>query len=415
MIKNALNSAPRPHTLVILLFRLKLIRVHLPHRYILKDLLAEVLYSGKHDLPAEIETIMQPYKPRNLRFFTPHFPLPIHDLNSIPDSDDLKGLLMLDADTRSTISCAGYHLPSDGSCLNLVVEEPLPIEEHSEEGRTQLRSRFRSREAIVYLNQHNIELKFTGLSAGIGYLGEEENQVWCKLIGEGELETFRTLEPLNPSAHHIVALLLPPHHLPTGQYLITMPDYGHDLNWVSMVFKERLAGTRIRIIAHQLCEAIQFLHSNNLYHLDIKPQNLTIDHHTSNLTVIDLGWVMYAPPPCVIEGPAGTSGLVAPEVQRWFDWEETEDGDPPPFYNPQKADAWAIGNVIRILLDKADDIVGEYLLEPFSEWMMDERPSMDTALAKLEDLFYPPMPTRSTSALDSTDISFSSSPLVKTV
>ncbi|KAG7089286.1 hypothetical protein E1B28_010984 [Marasmius oreades] len=155
----------------------------------------------------------------------------------------------------------------------------------------------------------------------------------------------------------------------------------------------KVAGTRIYIIARQLCEAIRFLHSNNLYHLDIKPQNLAIDHYTSDLTVIDLGWVMYAPPPCVIEGAAGTSGLVAPEVQRWFDWEEleTEDEDPPPFYNPQKADTWAIGNVIRILLDKADGYVDRYhLLECFSEWMMEQMPSMDTALEKLEGLFCSP-------------------------
>ncbi|KAG7093099.1 hypothetical protein E1B28_009385 [Marasmius oreades] len=357
---------------------------------------------------------MRPYKPRNLRFLTPKLPFYIRDLNSIPDRDDLKDFLLLDADNGTTISCAAPHLPSDGLYLSLVVDEPLPIEKLSEKGGV----RFRSREIVIYSNEHNIELQPAGRSARAvsGYLGEEENRVWCKLIREGELKTFRTLESLDPSTHHIAMLLLPPHHLPTDQYLITMPDYGFDLSIVTMVFKRRLAGTRIYIIARQLCEAIQFLHNNNLYHLDIKPQNLAIDDLTSDLTVIDLGWVMYAPPPCVIEGPAGTSGLVAPEVQRWFDWEETEEGDAPPFYNPQKADAWAIGNVIHILLDKADDIVGEYLLEPFSEWMMEERPSMDAALEKLEDLFDPPMAAHSrngsTSTLDSTDISFSSLPVV---
>ncbi|KAG7089287.1 hypothetical protein E1B28_010985 [Marasmius oreades] len=201
-----MNSPWEPHTLVILLFRLKLIQVHIPHQCLLKDLLADILYSGKHDLPAEIETIMQLYKPRNLRFLTPKRLLPTLDLNSLPDGDDLKDLLFLDADSRSTIRCAGSYLPSDGSCLNLVVEEPRPIEELSEKGGVQ----FRSREIVVYLNEHNIEIKSTGPTVGAGYLGEKENRVWCKLVGDGELETFRTLELLNPSAHHIVTLLLSP-------------------------------------------------------------------------------------------------------------------------------------------------------------------------------------------------------------
>ncbi|KAG7087775.1 hypothetical protein E1B28_013717 [Marasmius oreades] len=405
-----------PHTLVILLFRMKLIKVHIPRWCFVKDLVEDVLYSGKYVIPAEVKTIMRPYKTRNLRYFTTKEPFLIRDLNEVPQKEELDdNLLFLWSRHAVTFDCADSRLPSDGSCLNVVVEEPLPIGELSGEGD----ERFGSREVVTYLNEHEIELEPCGYSARVapGHMGQKINRVWCKLIGKGELETFETLEKLDPSTHHIASLLLPPHHLPaTDQYLITMPDYGDDLN---IIMKQRLSGTRIQTIARQLCEAIEFLHSHNLYHLDIKPQNLAIDDFTSDLTVIDLGWVMYGVPPCAVEGATGTYGFVAPEVRRWFDWEETEDseGDAPPFYNPQKADAWAIGNVISILLDKDVPVAGRFMLESFSEWMMEERPSMTAALDKLDYFFPPSTPeahSRSSSAsLDSIDTSFLSSSVVE--
>ncbi|KAK7032368.1 hypothetical protein VNI00_013116 [Paramarasmius palmivorus] len=209
--------------------------------------------------------------------------------------------------------------------------------------------------------------------------------VWCKLIDDDELETFKTLEPSDPSSHRIASLVLPPYLLPSGHHLIAMPDYGYDLNAVN---GRSLSGTRLHVITRQLIEAIQFLHSHNLCHLDIKPHNLAMDHRTSDLTVIDLGWVMYGKPPCMPQGSAGTYECVAPEVRKWFDWEETEEGDPPPLYDPWKVDAWAIGHTVRILMNKKEVVVdGWHELDEFSRWMMEDRPSMIKALERFDAVF----------------------------
>ncbi|KAG7089326.1 hypothetical protein E1B28_011023 [Marasmius oreades] len=193
------------------------------------------------------------------------------------------------------------------------------------------------------------------------------------------------LEPHDPGAHHVAALLLPPHRLGTDQYLITVPNYG-----IAIEKNERnpsflLHGTAIYKIARRLCEAIGFLHSHNVYHLDVNPQNIVIHARTRHLTLIDLGWTVLCKQPCP-KFATGTYEFVAPEVQRWHEWEEIQLGDnldsiaeprswkeddaveggreessqtdakeaevEPERYNPQHADSWAIGNVIRMLLQE---------------------------------------------------------------
>ncbi|KAF9264457.1 kinase-like protein [Marasmius fiardii PR-910] len=379
----------------------------------MKDFLEEVLYSGKYDIPPEIETIMRPYKPRNLRFFTPNSTFPIHDFTNIPNVEDLHDLIWVEPDFRTTADCAEPFHPSDGSCLNIIVEEPLPIAELEKEGD----ARFVSREVVIYLNEHGIEVQSGGCPARIALGRENGNRrVVCKLIGQEELEPFQALEPFNPSIHRIVSLLFPPHPLPTGQYLITMPHCGLDLRMVYYDMVWRLEGTRIQTIARQLCEAIRFLHSHNFYHLDIKPQNLALGHPNSDLTVIDLGCTMYGVPPCIVKGAVGTYEFVAPEVRVWFDWEDTE-GDPPPAWNPRRADAWAIGNVIALLLD-LDEIVVDHRNElmSFSDWMMNARPSMDEALQELDTIIRSPrqpnhLRSGSSSSIDTT-FSISSTPAI---
>ncbi|KAG7089128.1 hypothetical protein E1B28_010836 [Marasmius oreades] len=124
-----------------------------------------------------------------------------------------------------TSGCADKNLPSDGSCLNLIVEEPLPIEQIPAERASEL-ERFRSREVVLYLNQHQAEvfpLLLEHRAAAQGYMGDESNVIWCKLVDEDERDTLEALQALSCKKHHIVTLLLPPCLLPTGQYLITIP------------------------------------------------------------------------------------------------------------------------------------------------------------------------------------------------
>ena len=209
-----------------------------------------------------------------------------------------------------------------------------------------------------------------------------------------------------------------------------MPHCGQDLRTHILPSKRSvLAGPVIGRLAHQLCTAIAFLHSHNMYHLDIKPQNLAVNADKDcELTVIDLGWVMSARQPCYVTGAAGTFGYVAPEVQKWLDWDDAmdeleddeEEPPPPPKYNPQKADSWAIGNVIHILIgaleysDSDSDYDGEDLyvenregLLEFGTWVMEERPTMELALERLRALEDDHTVPRTPSPVDSAVVALS--------
>ena len=97
---------------------------------------------------------MKIYQPRNLRFVGLRRPHPIHNLTDIPKLDP-DNLITLHSDGGTTVSCTHGRLPGDGSCLNLIVEEPLPFEQL--EGN----NRFRSREVILFLNSFDAEI-YTG-------------------------------------------------------------------------------------------------------------------------------------------------------------------------------------------------------------------------------------------------------------
>ncbi|KAL0568277.1 hypothetical protein V5O48_013706 [Marasmius crinis-equi] len=171
-----------------------------------------------------------------------------------------------------------------------------------------------------------------------------------------------------------------------------MPYYGQDL-WELSTPSERsvLAGPVILKLARQLCTAIAFLHSHNMYHLDIKPENIAVNIRKGHqLTVIDLGSVAVGKPPCTLGCAVGTYDYAAPEVQKWFDWDDSDQRDEaePRRYNPAKADAWAVGNVIDIVLDSVladEDLDVDHLdaLDDFVVWMKAKRPSMEVALRRL--------------------------------
>ncbi|KAG7089307.1 hypothetical protein E1B28_011003 [Marasmius oreades] len=143
-------------------------------------------------------------------------------------------------------------------------------------------ARFMSREIVVYLKELDITIAPSGnphARVAYGRRGRK-NPLWCKLVYKRELRIFASLKPLNPSAHHIATLLLRPYLLPTNQYLITMPDYGRDLGTVAT---ERLCGSTIKRLAWQLCQAIEFLHSHDFCHLDIKPHNLAMNDESPEM------------------------------------------------------------------------------------------------------------------------------------
>ncbi|KAG7087394.1 hypothetical protein E1B28_013365 [Marasmius oreades] len=398
-------ASHQPHTLVVLLFGLQLVKVDIPRSCYVRRLVERILDSGDFDISPKVQEIARQYKARNFRCFTPEKPFSICDMNDIPKPEDLPADLIAiwPPELGKTSVCADEYLPSDGSCLNLIVEEPLPIEQIPAGEKGDEPARFRSREVVLYLNQYQAEV-FPSTEHRVvarGYMGDKSNVIWCKLVDEDERNTFESLQSLGCESHHIVTPLLPPYPLPTGQYLVTMPNYGSDL---SKAEGSQFCGHTIHRITRQLCVAIRFLHTHGYYHLDIKHQNIAISRDSPDITVLDLGCVVNGGRSCVLFGVTGTCRCVAPEVQVWHDHDpddcvEVDEANEPPPYDPRKADIWAIGNVVCYLLEK-EGAKPDYQteLQEFGEWLMsdspDKRPTLDRAIERLDKMGGAPLVTQ---------------------
>ncbi|KAL0565917.1 hypothetical protein V5O48_016099 [Marasmius crinis-equi] len=327
---------------------------------------------------------MRIYNSRHLRYHSLLHAYPIKDLNDIPTDIELSDQIQLHPDKATTLECTFGRIPNDGSCLNLIVDEPLPIVQlHGAE-------RFRSREVVLFLRKFEVEVYPRGAKIGCGWM-QETQPIWCKLVPEGEAAIFETLQSHDPASHRVAMLAIEPFLLPTGDYLITMPYYGQDLcELMRPSSRSVLAGPVILKLARQLCTAIAFLHSHNMYHLDIKPENIALNIRKGyQLTVIDLGSVVIGRRPCTVEGALGTYEHAPPEVRKWFEWEnKREELEKPRRYDPAKADAWAVANVIDIILDSvlADenlDVNHLDALDDFVVWMKEKRHTMEAALRRL--------------------------------
>ncbi|KAF9255685.1 kinase-like protein [Marasmius fiardii PR-910] len=351
----ALNDSP-PLKLVVLVYGIKLIQVEVAECTRLFNFFDTILQSDQYDLPPEAYAITQKYQSRYIRYLAPDRPILIQNLDDIPKQFDPEHLLWLDGKVATTDPCSRRGIPLDGS--GTLVNQGSGIERHPK---------------VLFSGDRTVN---------------ETVDVWCKLATEDEVKTYEKLKLFDPEAHHVAALVVPPLALPTGDHLLIMPFYGNDLQeiirWDS---PDYLAGPFIHRLACQLCIAIDFLHDHNMYHLDIKPANLVTHEETCELTVIDLGWVRSGKQPCLVGGASGTYDYAPPEVKERYKW---EDSSPcPSRYNPRKADAWAIGNVIHILLktvlkDDLHEVTHSDELWAFSCWMMDRRPRMKEALQWLE-------------------------------
>ncbi|KAL0567371.1 Serine/threonine-protein kinase 17A [Marasmius crinis-equi] len=347
------------------------------------------MQSGEYDLPPVVQELMRKYKSRHLRYRTPRRVQAIKDMNDIPNPHDFDAsdIIHLIPDYGTTLQCTCGQLPKDGSCLNLIVDEPLPIMELHGKGK------FHSQEVVLFLQKYEVKVYPGGVqntNVAPGWIKDTES-IWCKLASEREAARFEELRSHDPASHHVATLAIPPFLLPTNECLIITPYYGQDL-WELSTPSERsaLAGPVILKLARQLCTAIAFLHSHNMHHLDIKPENIALDIRKDHqLTVIDLGSVVIGRRPCTAEGAVGTYEHVAPEVKKWFEWEnKREELEKPCGYNPLKADSWAVGNVIDIILDSVlvdEDLDVDHLdaLDGFVIWMKAKRPTMEAALRRL--------------------------------
>ena len=69
---------------------------------------------------------------------------------------------------------------------------------------------------------------------------------------------------------------------------------------------------KVRKIASQLLDAMEYMHAKQIVHRDIKPSNIMLTHRGGDVKLIDFG-LSDSETFCVLKIPAGTIGYMAPE------------------------------------------------------------------------------------------------------
>ena len=85
--------------------------------------------------------------------------------------------------------------------------------------------------------------------------------------------------------------------------------YLHDRSFI-------LSENRARVIAHQMCTALYYLHSFGIAHRDLKPENILMKDKTddSEIKLVDFGLSKTFGPGETCNEPYGTLWYVAPEI-----------------------------------------------------------------------------------------------------
>ena len=119
---------------------------------------------------------------------------------------------------------------------------------------------------------------------------------------------------------------------------VTHPELGAciEMEWIDgNTLAERFTGGSLPSeetflkIASQLCDILDYLHSKQIVHKDIKLSNLMLTHSGDNLRLVDFG-LADSDSWAELKGPAGTANYMAPEVA---------DGGIPDF----RSDMWSAG------------------------------------------------------------------------
>nr|XP_018898020.1 PREDICTED: striated muscle-specific serine/threonine-protein kinase-like [Bemisia tabaci] len=101
------------------------------------------------------------------------------------------------------------------------------------------------------------------------------------------------------------------------------------------------------VFVRQICEAVEFMHSKNILHLDMKPENILCLTKTGNrIKIIDFGLARKFDPGKKLQVLFGTPEFVAPEV---VNFDQIGFG----------TDMWSVGVICYVLLSGLSPFMGE--------------------------------------------------------
>ncbi|XP_078108447.1 uncharacterized protein LOC144519300 [Sander vitreus] len=175
---------------------------------------------------------------------------------------------------------------------------------------------------------------------------EKYNDTWAavkkvphNLISKKDLE--RECEVYNKANHPNIVKLLGNINLRDGKWIIPLEFiFGEDLE--TTIFKTSKSKIQLTpsikgTIIIGMCEGLLHLHSKDVVHQDLKPENIMVEHNTNRAVIIDLGLAKFFRYGLNSAVNMGNEAYSAPEVLQ-------ERGQ-----RDQRSDVWAMGKIIAEL------------------------------------------------------------------
>ncbi|XP_026226541.1 spindle assembly checkpoint kinase [Anabas testudineus] len=172
---------------------------------------------------------------------------------------------------------------------------------------------------------------------------EKYNDTWAaikkvpqQLISRKDLE--RECEVYNKASHPNIVKLLGNINLKDGKWIIPLEFiFGEDLE--TTIFhaaksKIQLTPSAKGTIIVGMCEGLLCLHSRDIVHQDLKPENIMVEHSTNRAVIIDLGLAKFFRYGLNSAVDMGNEAYSAPEVLQRRSQRD------------QRSDVWAMGKII---------------------------------------------------------------------
>jgi len=162
---------------------------------------------------------------------------------------------------------------------------------------------------------------------------DEDKEFIAKKVRDGsnELEMLRLLDTMHPKSDHVISLIDPFHGWAILPKMNTVEGY------------IRFAPNELKPKVSQVClgfiKGLAYLHEHCIAHRDIKLDNLLLDRNFYP-KIIDFDLAMQVEDEDEeVNDQCGTENWMAPEVEKKL------------WHSPIKADRWACGRVLLLLLD----------------------------------------------------------------
>lgn len=198
---------------------------------------------------------------------------------------------------------------------------------------------------------------------------QKYNDTWAaikkvpqQLIDRKDLE--RECEVYNRANHPNIVKLLGNITLKEGKWIIPLEFiFGEDLE--TTIFKASKSKIQLTpsikgTIIVGMCEGLLHLHSKDIVHQDLKPENIMVEHNTNRAVIIDLGLAKFFRHGLNSAVDMGNEAYSAPEVLQKGSQRD------------QRSDVWAMGKIIAELCARVRLYTPSVCPEKIKETLQDQ-------------------------------------------